>query len=232
MHADSPPSLRIGGITPLSTVDWPGQLAAVVFLQGCPWRCGYCHNGHLQEVADAPAHDWQELATLLAQRRGLLDGVVFSGGEPTAQPDLARALLQVRAMGYACALHTAGIYPRRLAEVLPLVDWVALDVKALPDGYDALTGVEGSRQKADEALNLLLRSGHDFECRTTVDWSILPPADLVLLGERLAGLGVRTFSVQIARPVGRHYRPGGDPHGAQAVLDYLDTLFPAFTVRG
>lgn len=226
-------TLRIGGVTPMSTVDWPGQLAAVVFLQGCPWRCAYCHNNDLQSACDEGRVSWQQVESLLGLRRGLLDGVVFSGGEPTAQRGLATAVARVRELGYACALHTAGVYPRRLAEALPDLDWVALDIKALPGDYDALTGVPGSAQRVDESLALLLDSSKPFECRTTVDWDMLAPADLVLLGERLAGLGVRDFAVQIARPAGAHYRPHlqARGHGQDNAIARLRELFPGFSLR-
>ena len=78
--------LRIGGLTPLSTTDYPGQLAAAVFCQGCPWRCGYCHNPHLIPATVKQGIDWVEVMRFLERRRGLLDAVVFSGGEPTLQP--------------------------------------------------------------------------------------------------------------------------------------------------
>lgn len=229
-----PVELRVGGLTPLSTVDWPGQLAAVVFMQGCPWRCDYCHNNDLQPACAQGRVPWAQVEALLGQRRGLLDGVVFSGGEPTAQPELAAAVRRVRELGFACALHTAGVYPRRIAECLPELDWIALDIKALPEHYEAITGVPGSAERATESLRLVIASGKAFECRTTVDWALLPPRDLVRLGEWLAGLGVREFAVQIARPVGQHYRPHIGNLGSLSTTDalqHLSTLFPRFTVR-
>ncbi len=226
--------LRIGGITPMSTVDWPGQLAAVVFLQGCPWRCAYCHNNDLQSACGEGRVPWTQVEHLLHLRRGLLDGVVFSGGEPTAQRDLAAAVARVRELGFACALHTAGVYPRRVAESLSGLDWIALDIKALPEEYDALTGVPGSRDRVDETLDLLLASGKSFECRTTVDWAMLSPGDLVILGERLAAMGVTDYAVQIARPAGRDYRPHRGISTAlkgEDAIARLAELFPRFTLR-
>lgn len=230
-----PATLRIGGITPLSTVDWPGQLAAVVFLQGCPWRCAYCHNNDLQSACGDGRVAWGHVEALLRLRHGLLDGVVFSGGEPTAQGALIDAVRRVRELGFSAALHTAGVYPRRLAACLPDLDWVALDIKALPGEYDALTGVPGSHARVDESLDLLLAGGKRFECRTTVDWALLPPADLVILGERLAAKGVKEFAVQIARPAGTDYRPHtgkeGNAHGGEDALARLGAIFPRFSVR-
>ncbi len=121
--------MRIGGITPLTTIDFPGRLAAVVYCQGCPWRCSYCHNPELLDATAPAAVPWPQVLAFLQSRRGLLDGVVFSGGEPTLQAALPAALAEVRAMGFATGLHTGGMYPERLAAVLPLLDWVGLDVK-------------------------------------------------------------------------------------------------------
>ncbi|MEK7361688.1 MAG: anaerobic ribonucleoside-triphosphate reductase activating protein, partial [Pseudomonadota bacterium] len=134
--------LQIGGLTPLSATDYPGELAAVVYCQGCPWRCGYCHNPHLLPGRAPGAIAWSEVLAFLGRRRGLLDAVVFSGGEPTAQPGLARAMRETKRLGYRIGLHSAGIYPRRFAEVLPLVDWVGFDAKAPFDAaYERITGV-------------------------------------------------------------------------------------------
>ena len=136
--------LKVGGYTPFTATDYPGKLAAVVFVQGCPWRCGYCHNPHLQSrTTDSPV-PWAAVLARLCRRVGLIDAVVFSGGEPTMDPGLEEAICAVRAMGFSVGLHTAGMYPQRLAAVLPLVDWVGMDIKASAHGYDAITGVAHS----------------------------------------------------------------------------------------
>ena len=136
--------LRIGGLTPLTSIDFPGRLAAVVFCQGCPWRCGYCHNPELLDATQPGALDWDEVLAFLHKRRGLLDGVVFSGGEPLLQAALPEALDAVRALGYATALHTCGMYPERLAALLPRLDWVGLDIKGPWERIDAITGSRAS----------------------------------------------------------------------------------------
>jgi len=124
---------RVGGVQRFTSIDYPGALAAVVFVQGCPWRCVYCHNPQLQprrvpQPAAAPA--WPELLAWLGRRRGLFDAVVFGGGESTADPALPRAVDEVRALGFRVGLHTAGMLPRRLRALLPRLDWVGLDIKA------------------------------------------------------------------------------------------------------
>lgn len=158
--------LRVGGLTPLSASDYPDKLAAVVFCQGCAWRCHYCHNRHLLAKRGNPELSWSEILLFLAKRRGLLDAVVFSGGEPTLQPALARAMQEVKGMGYLVGLHTAGIVPRRLKEVLPLVDWVSMDLKGDFESHEEVTGVAGSGARARESRHLILASGVPCEFHT------------------------------------------------------------------
>jgi len=197
--------LAIGGVVPFSTADWPGRLAAVLFLQGCPWRCGYCHNPHLQPAPGDRSHpgaDGAVFGAWLAHRRGLLDAVVFSGGEPTAQRALDGAMREVADAGFAVGLHTGGAYPRRLAAVLPRVDWIGFDLKAPADGYRAVTGVAGSEHAATESLRLVLASGVDAEVRTTVHPSLVDPDALLRLADDLAALGVSRWVLQPFRPAG------------------------------
>lgn len=192
-------ALRVGGLTPLTTIDFPGRLAAVVFLQGCPWRCGYCQNPDLI-AADAPnAMSWDHVRSFLERRRGLLDGVVFSGGEPTLQAGLGDAVCEVRELGFEVGLHSAGMYPERLAGLLPALDWIGLDIKAPRQEYDAVTGVPGSGAKAWASLAHVLRSGIAYECRTTWHAGLFAPDRLLALGQELAELGVTHWSVQSCR---------------------------------
>ncbi|WP_081784863.1 anaerobic ribonucleoside-triphosphate reductase activating protein [Cellulomonas sp. KRMCY2] len=195
-------TLQIAGLTPLSTCDWPGRLVATVFLQGCPWRCTYCHNPDLIDPRTAGVVAWSAIRGLLARRSGLLDGVVFSGGEPTRQAGLADAMTEVRTAGFAVGLHTGGAYPGRLAAILPLVDWIGFDVKAPADLYRAVTGVGSSAQRASASLRLVLDSGVDVQVRTTVDPTVLDDDDVARLGATLRDLGVRDHVLQEVRPEG------------------------------
>jgi len=158
--------LRVGGLTRLSATDYPDKLAAVVFCQGCAWRCGYCHNPELQPRRGSNEIAWPDVVAFLGRRRGLLDAVVFSGGEPTLQSGLAAAMREVKALGFLVGLHTAGIVPQRLAKVLPLVDWVAMDVKARFDEHERVTGVRGSAGRAKQSRDLILTSGVACELHT------------------------------------------------------------------
>lgn len=204
-RAPVPDDLAIAGLVPLSTVDWPDHLAAVAFLQGCPWKCTYCHNAAILDPRTPGVVGWSEVTDLLARRTGLLDGIVFSGGEPTRQAALLPAMREVRAAGFQVGLHTGGAYPRRLAELLPLVDWVGLDIKAPAHLYRAITQVGGPATAADQAfasLRLVLESGVDVQVRTTVDPTVLTGDDVAGLTATLAALGVRDHVLQQVRPDG------------------------------
>jgi len=229
-------ALRVGGYTPLSLSDWPGQLAAVVFCQGCPWRCGYCHNPHLIPPRAATSLGWNDVLAFLERRRGLLDAVVFSGGEPTLQVGITRALRQVKALGFKLGLHTAGAYPRRLAELLPAVDWVAMDIKAPFVDYAATTGVADSGEPALASARLILASGIAYEFRTTVHPDLLPAAALPALARSLAQIGVRKYALQEFRSRGcaRHEltAPVTPPFLDDAALSgAIAPLFDSFCVR-
>ncbi|MBO0611452.1 anaerobic ribonucleoside-triphosphate reductase activating protein (plasmid) [Thiothrix fructosivorans] len=188
-------------MVPLTSIDFPGHLAAVLFCQGCPWHCRYCHNPHLLRTDVSSKLEWAEVMRFLRERVGFLDGVVFSGGEPLLQPRLLEAIREVKALGFKVALHTAGIMPARLAKVLPYVDWVGLDIKAPFDAYKKVTGLAGSGFKAEESLDLLLAARHvDYEIRTTVDPALLGRDDIERLAESLAKLGVKHFSLQACQP--------------------------------
>lgn len=196
--------LKVGGITPFSATDYPGQLAAVVFVQGCPWRCGYCHNPHLQNRTEEGPVAWTEVLALLRRRVGLIDAVVFSGGEPTMDPALPEAILEVRGMGYCVGLHTAGMYPRRFAEVLPLVDWVGMDIKAAQQGYDTITGIQNSARAPWASAEILLSSGVAHEFRTTIHPGQHSESEILGLANTLSTMGVRNYALQVFRNIGCH----------------------------
>ena len=191
-----PEPLDIGGLTPFTTIDFPGQLAAVLFAQGCPWRCDYCHNKPLLDRHGEKQYRWQEVIDFLQTRTGLIDAVVISGGEPTLQRGLPDAVRQLREMGFKVGLHTAGVYPRRLAEVLPMLDWIGLDIKSAYADYDDITGVPGSGDRAWSSAGMVVESGIDYEVRTTLYPVIMEGEKFADLVGELKQLGVSNYSVQ------------------------------------
>lgn len=218
MREHQPSDLRVAGITPFTTIDFPGKLSAVVFIQGCPWRCPYCHNPWMQPREFDPSLEhgsWEEVASLLSRRKGLLDGVIFSGGEPCVDPALPAAIRAVKDMGYAAGLHTGGAYPRVLETILPMLDWVGMDVKADPRDaahFDRTAGAKGAAEHFLLSHRLLKESGVAHELRTTAHPDWLPDERLLSLADWLKSEVVDTFALQIYR------RPPGG---------LLTGLFPA-----
>ena len=191
-------SILIGGVESFTTVDFPHRLAAVLFCRGCPLRCPYCHNPELQMFTGKDYISWETFIEFLKTRQKLLDGVVFSGGEPLAQAELRSAMEQVKSMGFEVGLHTSGVNPQRLAEVLPLITWVGFDVKTDFDNYGRIPLANG--KTAEKCLDLCLESGVELECRTTLDPRVIKKDELLPMAEKLAAKGVKTYAMQEFRP--------------------------------
>nr|WP_272891513.1 anaerobic ribonucleoside-triphosphate reductase activating protein [Stutzerimonas stutzeri] len=222
-------------MVPLTTLDFPDHLACVLFCQGCGWRCRYCHNPQLIPACGSEEKPWPEILAFLEQRVGLLEAVVFSGGEPTLQTALPEAIAQVRALGYKVGLHSAGIKPKLFANILPLVDWVGFDIKALPEHSSAITGVDGSGKANWKSLEHLLDSGVEHECRTTVHWQLFDADMLWDMAQRLRRLGVERFAVQCvrtARMLDDNLAESRAPYDQQRLWERMDRLFPSFVLRG
>ncbi len=195
-------TLTIARWTTTAADDWPGRTVLTVLMQGCPWSCTSCETPDLRDPVTAGSVTWQEVRTVIQRSRGGLDGVVFSGGEPTRQDGLADAMEQVRAMGLPVGLHTSGSYPQHLAAVLSLADRVVLEVKAPATLYRAVTGVGASAHKAFASLRLALDSGVDLQVRTLVDRSVISPEALAGLVSNLAAMGVTDHVVvEVGAPV-------------------------------
>jgi pyruvate formate lyase activating enzyme len=194
--------LAIGGLEPLTTVDYPGKLAAVIFCQGCAWNCRYCHNPHLRNFRRPGAIAWDAVRNFLSERAGFLEAVVFSGGEPLAQRALPEALQESRNLGYAVGLHTAGMYPDRLSKCLPYLDWIGMDVKApLDKRYDLVTGVRDSARDLLRSLSMVAASGLTVQIRTTWDQELLSEGDMEEIDDALRCHGLPPTTRQVCRPV-------------------------------
>ncbi len=227
-------TIKVGGFLPTTTIDFPGRLSAVIFTHGCPWRCVYCHNAHLLESASSyQQHSWSKILKILNKRRKLLDGVVFSGGEPTVHRGLEMAIGYVKDMGFEVGLHTGGGLPDRFAAVIEMVDWVGFDIKTHKDEYPLVTQRPRSGENAYKSLDILLQSGVDYEVRTTVDWNILPPDKLITLAKNLAAKGVRNFVVQPVRFDDRMGVKSKIPNieNPQKVYQEISGCFDSFQVR-
>ena len=181
--------MRIGGFQKMTVLDYPGKIAATVFTYGCNLRCPFCHNASLV-VDDSALLDENEVFAYLARRRGILDGVSVSGGEPLLQPDIEDALLRIRSLGLSVKLDTNGTLPHRLADVIEkgLVDYVAMDVKNSPQKYAETTGCEKIDLDAvRESVSLLMQGKIPYEFRTTVVRELHTEKDIEEIGRWLSG---------------------------------------------
>ena len=229
--------MHIHGLQKLAMVDYPGKLAATVFTGGCNLRCPFCHNALLvTRLAETPEIPEQEVLDFLASRRGLLDGVVLTGGEPLLQPDAADFLRKVRELGFAVKLDTNGCDPARLAEILNqgLVDYVAMDVKNAPARYAETAGIPGfNPAPVEESIRLLRKSTVDYEFRTTLVRELHRPEDLDAIAAWLAGAPryyLQNF-VDSGNLIGRGYH-GFTAEQLQGFAERVRPFFGAVELRG
>ncbi len=181
--------MQIGGFMRMTVLDYPTKVAATVFTHGCNLRCPFCHNARLV-VRRAELLAEAEVLSYLEKRRGVLDGVCVSGGEPLLQADLFDFLARVRALGYAIKLDTNGTQPERLRQAveLGLVDYVAMDIKNSRAGYARTVGLDAYDTTAvEESVSFLLSNAIDYELRTTVVSPLHTEADFIAIGQWIAG---------------------------------------------
>ena len=163
--------MHIAGLQKMTLLDYPGRIACTVFLQGCNFRCPFCHNSDLLDPAPEGEIPVEELLSFLKKRRGMLDGVCITGGEPTVQKDLPDLLRSIKALGYPVKLDTNGSNPNLLKALVAegLVDYVAMDIKNSREKYSCTAGVPGlAMAKIEESMAFLLTEPVDYEFRTTV----------------------------------------------------------------
>jgi len=183
--------VKIAGLQKMTLLDFPGKVACTVFLQGCNYRCPFCHNSSLLPPAGDALMDEEALLAFLGKRRGLLDGVCVSGGEPTLSPDLPALLEKLKGLGFLTKLDTNGSRPEVLRALAAqgLLDYVAMDVKNSPARYGETVGLPGYDLTAvEESLRFLLSGSLPFELRTTVVRQLHTPEDMDEMGRWLASL--------------------------------------------
>ena len=159
----------IGGIQKTSLLDYPDKISAIVFTQGCNFKCGYCHNPQLLKSENS-IYDVDAFFDFLKKRQGKLDGVVITGGEATLQKDLKLFIQKVKELGFSVKLDTNGTNPQILKELIQekLVDYIAMDIKAPLEKYSIITNTNVDTSKIQESINMIMSSDIDYEFRTTV----------------------------------------------------------------
>jgi len=202
--------MRIAGFVKNSFVDYPGSIAAVVFVPGCNMDCWYCHNKQLWQSDNII--DNEQIEDFLEKRRGFIDGVVISGGEPTLQSDLGQFIKRVKDMGYRVKLDTNGLKPDVVAKLLPDIDYIALDIKAPPGELLRVVSFDLDESKIWKSADMLMGSDIDYEFRTTF-MPMLEVEDIVSIARRIRG--ARKYTLQQYRKIDNMVTPL--PHGADKI---------------
>lgn len=174
-------NMKIGGLLKFSLIDYPGKMAAVIFTQGCNFRCPYCHNSELvdpESFRDPIAEN--EVLDFLEKRIGQIEGLVITGGEPTLQKDLIDFLKKVKHIGYPVKLDTNGSNPDVLREILRLnlVDYIAMDIKAPLEKYSQLTSLADCAQRVQKSIDIILGLQVAHEFRTTLAAPVVLAEDI------------------------------------------------------
>ena len=229
--------MLIKGLQKLTLLDFPERMACTVFTFGCNFRCPFCHNASLvlSSRADDSVISEEELFTLLQKRRGMLEGVCITGGEPTLQPDLPDFIRRIKAMGYAVKLDTNGYRPavlRRLVEA-GLLDYVAMDIKNSLPRYGETVGIARfDTAPIEESMDYLMEGRVPFEFRTTLVRGLHTPEDIRAMGRRLAG--PEAFFLQTFKDSG-DLIAGGEaftPAETRVMLAALQENVPNAQIRG
>ena len=180
----------ISGLQKMTLLDYPGRVACTVFLQGCNFRCPFCHNSGLLGAAEQETIPVETLLDFLRKRIGILDGVCITGGEPTLQKDLPQLLRQIKEMGYYIKLDTNGSRPDMLKALVEekLIDYVAMDIKNCPDRYGETIGLSQMPKEIEKSMTFLLEGALDYEFRTTVVEEFHNDSDILAMGQWLTRL--------------------------------------------
>jgi len=190
----------IGGLEKLSLLDYPGHLAAIIFTQGCNFRCHFCYNPMLvlprkgEDEKNIKEKGFSELSTknlflFLRERFGRLDGVVITGGEPTLHPDLPEFIKKIKKIGYDVKLDTNGTNPVMLNQLIEekLIDYIAMDLKAPGEKYEATVSAPVNFKNIEKSVKMIIKSGLPHEFRTTVVPGLLDKEDFTKMGEMIKG---------------------------------------------
>ena len=226
----------IKGLQKTTLLDFPGKVACTVFTAGCNFRCPFCHNASLvisPDMSDTISEE--EIFAFLKKRRGILDGVCITGGEPLLQRDIEDFIKKIRELGLAVKLDTNGAYPERLRSIIDkgLVDYVAMDIKNSKEKYALTAGADVDIEKISESVRILMESDVEYEFRTTVARELHSPEDIQSIGEWIAGAD--RYFLQSFTDSGEIIGDGYSAYSPQdmgALLETVKQYIPSSALRG
>lgn len=229
--------MKIYGLQKTTLVDYPGHVATTLFTGGCNFRCPYCHNGDLViGLDDIEPYAMKDIFSHLQKRKGVLDGVVISGGEPTLQADLPDFIRQIKELGYLVKLDTNGTNPAMLRSLVEegLVDYVAMDIKHSRAKYASISHAADDSLESIAASVDYLKEGHvDYEFRTTLCKELHKETDMTAIGLWL--MGAKAYYLQPYKESEQVIQPGFHPHDAatlESFVHILSAFIPKVEIRG
>jgi len=229
--------MKIGGFQKTSLLDYPDNVSAIVWTVGCNFHCPFCYNKDIVEGKTSLISE-EEIFVFLEKRKGLIDGLVITGGEPLMQEDIADFCEKVKKLGYIVKIDTNGTYPQKLQELVDkkLVDYIAMDVKAPKKKYNNLSGVKVDIKKIQESIDIIKQSGINYEFRTTFIREFLTQKDIIEIGEWLRDS--KRFYIQQFKndvPMISSKMSTIKPYSREEILDTLEKVkafFEFCDVRG
>lgn len=227
--------INIGGLQKTTLIDFPGKVACTVFFAGCNFRCGFCHNPELvlpKEIKAQSKISEKEFFDFLKERKGLLEGVVLCGGEPCIFDGLSQFCAKIKKMGYAIKLDTNGSRPKMLQKLIDaqLIDYVAMDIKAPKEKYNAAAGVKVDIKNIQKSIDILKQGRVDYEFRTTVVPGIHTKEDIIQIAKELSP--AKKYFLQNFQP-GKTIDPKFEkvkPYSDKEILEIQKAVAPFFDI--
>lgn len=229
--------MKIYGLNKTTLLDYPGRVAATIFLGGCNFRCPFCQNSSLVLSPDRqPEIPEEEVLSFLKKRKGILEGVCVTGGEPTLSPELPEFLKKIQDLGYPVKLDTNGSRPQVLKDLANrnLIQMTAVDIKACPNNYPSLCGlVHPDLDSIKETVDFLINGSLDYEFRTTVVRELHTEQDFIQIGQWIAG--AKAYYLQAYRDSEEVLQPGFSSYSQKELMYFRDILkrtIPLVELRG
>lgn len=229
--------MKICGWNKTTLLDYPGKVAATIFLGGCNFRCPFCHNSSLVlHSREIPGISMEELLAFLKKRKGILDGVCVTGGEPTIDPELDTLLREIKHLGYLVKLDSNGTRPQVLKNLVKsgLVDMIAMDIKSSPENYGKVAGVNTvPMERIQESIDFLMSGSIPYEFRTTVVRELHSQEDFRSIGKWLSG--AKAYYLQAYKNSPEVLKPGFSSYTREELEHFRNLLqndIPSTEIRG
>lgn len=220
--------MKFGGIQKLTLLDYPGKVACTLFTVGCNFRCPFCHNASLVTHTDSESfYDEEYVLNFLEKRKGILEGVCITGGEPLLYDEIFDFIKKVKEAGYPVKLDTNGYFPEKLEKLIEsgLIDYVAMDIKNSMEKYALTAGTENMRtENVQKSIELLLSGKTDYEFRTTVVKELHTCEDIEKIARTIQG--APRYFLQSFEDSGDIIKEGLSPHSEEMLLKMRSAALP------